>query len=70
MKAAGVDYNSKNQLKKLAAEGYTAEEISSMIQVKEESVKSWMEYLGFNKKPEEKKETKAKVAKKDKTEEE
>lgn len=47
MKATGVDQSSKFQLKRLAAEGYTAEEISSMIQVEEKSVKSWMKHLGF-----------------------
>ena len=45
MKAKGVDYNSKNKLISLAKEGYTAEEISSMIQVDEDCVKGWMKYL-------------------------
>lgn len=48
MKATGVDYSSKIRLKKLAEEGYSAEEISSDIQVKIESVESWMKYFDFD----------------------
>lgn len=76
MKAKGVDFSSKNKLIELAKEGYTAEEISSMIQVEEESVKSWMKYLKLGEKKVTKESVKKavkkvvkKVAKKDKTEE-
>ena len=73
MKAQGVDRTSKFRLIKLADEGYTAEEISSMIQVEEKSVKGWMKHLGYPKKVETEEPVKvvkkAKTTKKDKTEE-
>lgn len=45
MKAKGVNYNTKNKLRALQAEGYTAEEISSDIQVDEEVVQGWMDHF-------------------------
>lgn len=58
MKAAGVNNNTKAQLKKLMAEGYDAEEISHMIQVEEVSVKAWMNYFADKVKVEKKEENK------------
>ena len=56
MKAKGVNYNTKNKIKALQVEGYTAAEISSDVKVDEEVVQSWMDHF----------EPKPKKAKKDK----
>ena len=45
MKATGVTNYTKAKLKSLMVEGYTAEEISSMIQVEEKAVRNWMEHF-------------------------
>ncbi len=45
MKATGVDFSSKNKIRALQTEGYTAEEISSIIQVEEKCVQNWMDHF-------------------------
>jgi len=45
MKATGVNSHTKKQLRELQAEGYSAEEISSMIQVEEKAVANWMRHF-------------------------
>jgi transposase len=45
MKATGVNNYTKSQLKKLTAEGYTAEEISRQIQVEQKAVENWMDFF-------------------------
>ncbi len=66
MKATGVNSHTRAQLKSLMEEGYTAEEISSMIQVEESVCKNWMKHFApeVEVEAEVEKKPKAKVSKK------
>ena len=64
-RAKGVDYNSKNKIKKLQAEGYNVEEIAAFVRVEVDCVQKWMDHF----EPKAKAKSKAKP-KKDEPEEE
>lgn len=60
MRAAGVDYNSKNKLRKLWKKGHTVEEAGFMISVEDEVVKSFFDQWDAEKPKTEKKASKEK----------